>query len=91
MTAAQKSALRFQKSPCPAKPSRKKLRQLMPHNRAGLTAKMLDEPKNPFHIKDRKRGVKRHWRAPQFVDKSANLQTFIDMLESLGGKYEVLK
>jgi hypothetical protein len=60
----------------------------MPHNHHNLTAKMLNEPKNPFHIKDRKRGRKKIFRSPHEIDRSANLVMFMEMLESLGGKFE---
>lgn len=42
-----------------AKPlSRKKLKQLMPHNHDDLTSGSLMNPKNPFHIAGRKPGLR---------------------------------
>ena len=38
--------------------SRKKLKQLMPHNHDDLTSGSLANPKNPFHISGRKYGHK---------------------------------
>jgi hypothetical protein len=55
-TRAEEQAERFRRTPCPAKATRKKLRQLMPHNRVNLTGKALLEPKNPFHMPGRKSG-----------------------------------
>jgi hypothetical protein len=87
MTRAEEQAERFRNTQCPAKVSRKKLRQLMPQNRANLTSKALQEPNNPFYMPGRKRGgghFHQHYVRPT-LDRGSNFMVFLDAIKSLGG------
>ena len=72
---------------CPRPLSRKKLKQLMPQNHDDLTSGALMDPKNPFHIRGRKRGVghfSQHYIRPT-LDGGSNFMVFLDAIKSLGG------
>ena len=84
---AEEQAARFRATPCPAKVSRKKLHQLMYQNRQNLTSSALLEPKNPYHMPGRKRGVghfHQHYVRPT-LDRGSNFMVFLDAIKSLGG------
>ena len=87
MTTAEKQAARFRSNLCPAKVSRKKLRQLMPQNLANLTGRQLLEPKNPFRMPGRRRGVghfHQHYVRPTLA-RGGSFMVFLDAIKSLGG------
>lgn len=77
---AEEQRQRYLRTPCPAKVSRKKLRQLMWRNRPNLTSKAL------FAEMKREPGQKRPYRGPNTtIDK---LATFKDIISSVGGFFQ---